>query len=125
MKSLSIERSSRFGLIGIVAVFIISRIAYKLAGIQFQGDTYLGYWQFIDPALLQKDLWRSVFYLHSQPPLMNLFTGVVLQIFPMSHDLAFYVLYFIGGLILAVSIYFLGLYLRFPSWFSALLSAWF
>ncbi len=125
MKIISIERSSRFALIGIAAVFIISRILYKLVGIQFQGDTYLGYWQFIDPVLLQKDLWRSVFYLHSQPPLMNLFTGIILQIFPVNHDLAFYILYFIGGLILAVSIYFLGLCLRFPSWFSTLLSVWF
>ena len=70
---------------GIWIVFIISRILYDQAGIEFQGDTYLSYWQFIDPALLRSDLWRSVFFLHSQPPLLNLLTGIVLQIFPADH----------------------------------------
>src|SRR5258706_2520101 len=106
-------------------VFIIPRILYKRVGINFQGDPYLGYWNFFDPVLLKKDLGGVFFSRHSQPPLINLFTGIILQIFPVNHDLAFYILYFIGGLILAVSIYFLGLCLRFPSWFSTLLSVWF
>ncbi len=110
---------------GIVIVFIISRILYDRAGIDFQGDTYLGYWQFIDPKLLRTDLWRSVFFLHSQPPLSNLITGIVLQTFPASHEEVFHILYFILGLVLAISIYLLGIFLRFPSWLSALISAWF
>ena len=107
-------------------VFVISRVLYDRAGIHFQGDTYLGYWQFIDPELLRTDLWRSVFYLHSQPPLTNLLTGIVLQIFPVGHEEVFHILYFMIGIILAISIY--------SAWespcvfrpgFQRLISAWF
>src|SRR3989337_1164441 len=125
MKFPHTERKTLIPLIGVITAFVISRILYDLAGIRFEGDTYLGYWQFIDPQLLRTDLWRSIFYLHSQPPLMNLLTGIVLQIFPANHAGAFHILYYFTGLVLAISIYLLGLSLRFSPWSSALLSAWF
>ena len=109
----------------VALVFIISRVLYDRAGIEFQGDTYLGYWQFIDPKLLRTDLWRSIFFLHGQPPLLNLFTGIVLQVFPANHEEVFRILYFIFGLVLAISIYLLGIFLHLPPWLSALISAWF
>lgn len=111
--------------LGILAAFVLSRVLYDRAGIRFQDDTYLGYWQFIDPELLKTDLWRSVFHLHSQPPLINLFTGIVLQIFPSVHAEVFHLLYFILGMILGVSIHLIGISMRFPPWLSALISAWF
>jgi hypothetical protein len=120
-----LERRSLIPLLGVLVVFVISRILYDRAGIHFQGDTYLGYWQFIDPVLLRTDLWRSVFYLHSQPPLMNLFTGIVLQVFPIAHEEVFHILYFISGIMLGISIYLLGISLRFPRWLSAIVSTWF
>lgn len=119
------ERKSFIPLAGVLIFFIISRILYDRAGIQFQGDTYLYYWQFIDPVLLRTDLWRSVFYLHSQPPLMNLFTGIIIQAFPTNHETVFHILYFITGLMLGISIYYLGIFLRFPPWISAVISTWF
>jgi hypothetical protein len=125
MKSILIERKSLVPMVGVATVFVISRVIFNRAGIQFQGDTYQSYWQFIDPVLLRTDLWRNVFYLHSQPPLMNLFTGIILQIFPTSYEEVFHDLYFAAGIILAVSIYLLGLSLRFPPWLSAIISAWF
>ncbi len=106
-------------------VFVVSRVLYDQAGISFQGDTYLSYWQFIDPVLLRTDLWRSVFYLHSQPPLTNLLTGIVLQVFPIGHEQVFHILYFLTGIVLAISIYLLGNSLGFPRWLSAIISAWF
>jgi hypothetical protein len=33
----------------------------------------------LDPRLLQEDLWRSLYYLHSQPPLFNLFVAGLLR----------------------------------------------
>ncbi len=125
MKFSFIERRPLLPLLGAVTAFILSRVLYDRAGIRFQGDTYLGYWQFIDPLLLKTDLWRSVFYLHSQPPLMNLLTGIVLQGFPTNHEEVFHILYFMAGLVLVVSIYFLGLSMRFPSRLAAIISAWF
>jgi hypothetical protein len=120
-----LERKSLIPLLGVLIVFVVSRIIYDRAGIHFQGDTYLGYWQFIDPALLRTDLWRSVFYLHSQPPLMNLVTGIVLQVFPINYEEVFHFLYFLAGIIFGISIYFLGISLRFSPWLSMIVSAWF
>ncbi len=125
MKSFSAKNKSLFPYFGVVIVFILSRVFYDQAGIRFQGDTYLGYWQFIDPLLLKTDLLRSVFYLHSQPPLLNLFTGIVLQVFPTIHTEVFHILYFITGLILASALYALGIKFQFSPWLSAVLSAGF
>jgi hypothetical protein len=125
MISISIERKALTPLLAVVSAFITSRILYDQAGIHFLGDTYLRYWQFIDTHLLQKDLWRSIFYLHSQPPLMNLITGMVLQGFPETHAKVFHLLYYISGLILAVSIYGLGLCMRLPAWLSATFAVFF
>lgn len=44
---------------------------------------------FLDPDLLQTRLIESVFYLHIQPPLLNLFTGLVLKAFPESYPAVF------------------------------------
>lgn len=112
-------------LAGIWAAFALSRVFYDRAGVQFQWDTYLSYWQFMDVEWLRGDLWRSVFYLHSQPPLLNLTTGLILQGFPESHRAVFHILYFVLGLTLSASIYLLGLCLRLSPWLSALISIWF
>src|SRR5687768_10729701 len=125
MKFISTQPRVLLPLFGVMAAFIIPRILYDAAGIRFQGDTYLSYWQFIDPVLLQNDLWRSVYYLHSQPPLLNLLTGLVLQGFPNHHQQVFHILYFLSGLILTTSLYGLGICLRFPPWLSAILSGLF
>lgn len=119
------ERKVLMPLLGVWITFIISRVLYDLAGIRFQGETYNYYWQFIDSALLRADLLRSVFYLHSQPPLLNLLTGIILQVFPASYVTVFHSLYFLAGLILGTSIYFSGIFLRIPPWVSAVISAWF
>lgn len=42
----------------------------------------IGYtWQVLDLDLLKNDLINSIFYLHAQPPLWNLFVGLLLKIF--------------------------------------------
>jgi hypothetical protein len=125
MKSISIERRSLFPLLGIMTAFIISRVVYDRAGIRFQGDLYLGYWHFIDPRLLLTDLWRSIYYMHSQPPLMNLFTGIIFRAFPTDYQEVFHILYFIVGLFLACGIYLLGIHIRLEPWLSAIITGWF
>jgi hypothetical protein len=40
------------------------------------------FWQFLDTRLLAHQLWLSILYLHSQPPLMNLYYGILIQLFP-------------------------------------------
>ena len=106
-------------------VFVASRTVYDRIGFEFQVDAVNDYWQMIDPLLLQTDLWRSLLYLHSQPPMLNLFTGLVLQWFPAASQSAFHAVYFLTGLILAWSVYRLGLALELPTWLSLVASALF
>ncbi len=109
----------------LLGIFFISRLLYDRIGITFLGDTYQYYWQFIDQSLLKNDLWRSVLYLHNQPPLLNVLTGTILQVFPSHSQAAFHILYWLAGALFAVSIYFLGVSLGFPGWISLILAALF
>ncbi|MBN1450978.1 MAG: hypothetical protein JW963_08190 [Anaerolineales bacterium] len=106
-------------------IFIISRVLYNEAGIRFDAGTINRTWHFIDIYLLKNDLWRSVFYLHTQPPLMNLLTGIGLQLFPATYAGIFHVFFLIGGFLLTLAIYFLGIRLYLPKYLSAVLAAWF
>jgi hypothetical protein len=65
----------------LTAAFVISRIAYYRAGVRFDLSPLFGYWQYVDLDLLRHDLVRSVYYLHSQPPLFNLYLGLVVKVF--------------------------------------------
>lgn len=111
-------------LFAVLSVFTISRLLYQSAGIKFESENIFS-WHAVDPVLLKTDLWRSVFYLHSQPPLWNLLIGIVLRVFGENYAAVFNILYYAAGIILAVSIYSLGLFLRLPNWLAAILSAMF
>ena len=106
-------------------IFIVSRLLYSRAGVQFDSDTIDRVWHFVDAYLLKNDLWRSIFYLHTQPPLMNLLTGIGLQLFPESYAGVFHAFFLLGGFLLTLGIYFLGNRLGFPKYISAILAAWF
>lgn len=106
-------------------IFCLSRILYGSAGVRFDASTITRTWHFIDIYLLKNDLWRSIYYLHTQPPLMNLLTGIGLQLFPNSYAWIFLAFFFLGGLLLTLAIYSLGNRLGFPKLLSAALAAWF
>ncbi|MGO9122474.1 MAG: hypothetical protein ACLQPD_33275 [Desulfomonilaceae bacterium] len=88
----------------VVLAFIISRALYYYLGVRFDIIPLYYAWQFLGVNLLQNRLIESVFYLHSQPPLFNLFLGVILKTFPNHLDLAFHILHLAFGLIMAVSL---------------------
>lgn len=98
--------------------FFLSRAIYDHLGFVFQTDAINDYWQMIDPLLLKTDLWRSLLYLHSQPPMLNLFAGLALQYFPSTYQSIFHLIYFLVGFVLAWSVYRLGLALELPTWLS-------
>ena len=81
-------KSHRVPVAVIVAGFLASRIAAYAAGIRLAPDPLTWYWQYIEPALLKERLLESLFYLHSQPPLFNLFIGLALKAFPASYGTA-------------------------------------
>ena len=69
-------------------------------GFHFQGDTYLGYWQFIDPNYYAPTCGAAFFTCIASRRLQNLLTGIVLQVFPIDHEKVFHILYFITGIVL-------------------------
>lgn len=78
--------SRRRGVVTLTVAFVVSRAADAWAGIRFD-DSALHplnirqvQWQLLDVRLLSHDLFRSIWYLHSQPPLYNLFCGVLVHL---------------------------------------------
>ena len=84
-------------------VFFLSRLFYFFLGIRFYVN--LDASQFIDTELLKSNLFQSIYYLHIQPPLFNLFLGVVLKLFPGKYAEVFHFIYLVMGLLLAISIF--------------------
>lgn len=88
-----------------IAVFAAIHGLYYSLGVRFDERPLDSFWQYLDPALLRVDLLRSLFYLHSQPPLFNLFLGVVLKLFPEGHALAFEAAFLAAGLVFYLAFY--------------------
>ena len=97
-------------LLVLLAATIAARVFYaSYAGLRFDAETLDYYFQFVDPVLLRDHLLESVFHLHSQPPLFNLFVGVVLKLFPSQYAVAFNVIYVGFGVVLILSMFHLQL----------------
>ena len=105
-----------------VAVFIVSRMLYHLAGFRFEAFENDHLLHFLSRDLLRDDLLRSLFYLHTQPPLFNFFIGIMVKVFPVETTTAFYWFFTAVGLALTVSMYLLMVRLGASSPLSALLT---
>src|SRR2546430_8237263 len=57
--------------------FAISRVVIFLVGVRIRGD--LGTPQLMDPQSLKQDLLSSLWHLHSHPPMLNFFMGIVFK----------------------------------------------
>lgn len=91
-------------LVLVIISFILSRLLYFLGGIRFNAETF-NMPQLLAPELLKNNLLQSIYYLHIQPPLFNLFLGSILKLFPDGNILAFHSIYLILGLMLVISIF--------------------
>jgi hypothetical protein len=100
----------------VAAAFVVSRLVFHIVGVRFDMTSLDWYWQYIDPVLLKNRLLESTYYLHSQPPLFNLFMGSVIKLFPGREAAAFALAYKTMGLALAISIYLLMRNLRITNW---------
>lgn len=74
--------STRGGLTCLAAVFVLSRLAYYVFGVRFDASPVTYFIQIMDIELLRADLFRTLLYAHSQPPLFNLAIGLALKLFP-------------------------------------------
>jgi len=81
----------------LLLVFAASRACYYALGVRFDARPLNNFFQFVDPDLLNHRLLESLFYLHIQPPGMNLFAGIVLKLFPHTYAAAFHSAYLLLG----------------------------
>lgn len=64
----------------LIALYLVSRIGFYIAGVRFDLAPLGTSWQILDPVLLRTNLVQSLAYMPGQPPLYNLLLGVVLKI---------------------------------------------
>jgi len=89
----------------VLVAFVVSRIAYGLAGVRFDASGLDYSSQLIDRVVLQDRLVESVWYLHAQPPAFNLFVGAVLRWSPFGPDLSFHLAFLGCGVVLALALH--------------------
>ncbi len=106
-------------------LFLLSRLGYYLAGVRFDARPVVHYYQFIDPELLKQRLVESMYYLHVQPPGWNLYTGIVLKLFPRSYPIALHIVHLVLGLGICWLIFYLMRGLSVSRWIAFALAAWF
>lgn len=61
------------------ALYLLVRAAGFALGMRFDADNLTSWMQIADVDLLRHHLWRTLWYLHSQPPLFNLLIGIGLR----------------------------------------------
>jgi hypothetical protein len=98
----AIERGD---LLALSVMFALVEGSYHWAGLRFDASWLDWAWQYLDPVLLRRDLLRSLFYLHTQPPIFNLFLGVSLKLTGRHAPAAFHALYGFCGLALDVGLF--------------------
>ncbi|MFC1600883.1 ArnT family glycosyltransferase [Candidatus Sumerlaeota bacterium] len=89
----------------LIGVYLVSRIIVLALGVRFDASSLDSFWQYLDLSILQNGLLQGVYYQHSQPPLFNIFLGVVLKLFPASYVYVFAALYYLCGLLIYFLIY--------------------
>ncbi|MGB7757574.1 MAG: hypothetical protein WBL23_16085 [Salinisphaera sp.] len=72
--------ADRWAVGGLVALYLVSRIAAYIAGVRFDLSPMATSWQILDPVLLRHDLLASLLYMPGQPPLYNLLLGIVVKL---------------------------------------------
>jgi len=117
------DRRPRLAVVILVAAYAVSRIGAAVAGVRYDASVLRGtpltdMWQLLDVRLLQHHLVTSVWHLGMQPPLFNLYAGVLLKL-PVGLRSPVEVVVALGlGLTIVCSTYGLLVALRVPRWAS-------
>jgi hypothetical protein len=89
----------------IVGLFVVSRAAAYAAGVRFDDSLLHHAYQLLDVKLLHDDPITSIYYLHSQPPLFNALTALVLQLPDSAVNTVLAIIWHAAGLATALVIY--------------------
>ncbi|MBI3259147.1 MAG: hypothetical protein HYZ54_06715 [Ignavibacteriae bacterium] len=81
----------------VTGIFIISRIIFAIVGVSYDSNYSTDAWQAIDPAMLLSQPFESIWYLHTQPPILNALIGAILHISPNHLGQICHSVFFIGG----------------------------
>ncbi|MBW3573461.1 MAG: hypothetical protein KY450_01170 [Actinobacteria bacterium] len=95
----------RRGALVVGAAFALSRLAAIRAGVRFDAGPLQAGFQVLELSELRDDLVRSLANLHAQPPLFNLFIGLVLRAPQGWEEPLLRVVYLAMGLALALAAY--------------------
>lgn len=109
------ESSMLFPLL-ITTIYLLSRFVFFVSGIKFDVSSLDYFFQYLDINILQDNLINGVYYQHSQPPLFNIFLGVVLKLFPVNYEYVFAIFFYFCGLTTYFLIYKILCLVRFNSW---------
>ena len=66
----------------LIALYAAVRLVVLALGMRFDADNLTSWMQISDVALLRAHLFRTLWYLHTQPPLFNLLVGTALRFGP-------------------------------------------
>jgi len=89
----------------VATAVVVSRLLLLLLGVSFNAGFVRTAWQSLDPMELRFNLLESIFYQHSQPPLFNLWIGVMLKVFPEGWETALRISYALLGLAHGLALY--------------------
>ncbi len=102
---MNFEKANRREYFYLFIIFVSSRLIFYFSEIRFDTTPITWFFQLQDLSLLKKHLAESIFYLHSQPPLFNLFIGLILKIGFGYETLIFNLLYLILGFFIFLLLY--------------------
>lgn len=63
----------------LIGLFVATRLILLAIGCRFDASNLTSWWQIADIALLRDHLGRTLWYLHSQPPVYNIVIGLALK----------------------------------------------
>jgi hypothetical protein len=81
MNSIIISIKKNNILLNLILFFILTRVFFYFLGLSAGSEHIQHMWQLLSPTLLAENYFKSLLYLHYQPPLWNSIFGVFIKIF--------------------------------------------
>lgn len=103
------RNSRRMDIIIILLAFVVSRVLFYVAGVRYVSFESDDLYQYIDPILLKDHLLESIWFQHSQPPLLNVGIGLAMKIFGNGAHTALMLLWIFMGAAISILIYRFGM----------------